>query len=98
MPRPSHTPWFYHNNNNNNNNNNCEEDVIQCSTASRHFLLSTPFRNTVCSSISMRDQISHPYKKTGKIVVLCIIIKFLESIQKIKKKKSIKLSQHVICF
>jgi hypothetical protein len=33
------------------------------------------------SSINASDQISHPYKTTGKIIVLCILIfKFLDKI------------------
>jgi len=39
------------------------------------------FSNTpnLCSSLSVRDQVSHPYKTTGKITVLYILIfKFLE--------------------
>ena len=44
--------------------------------------LSTPFSNTLslCSSLSVRDRVSRPYKTTGKIVVLNIlIIMFLDS-------------------
>jgi cytochrome bd-type quinol oxidase subunit 2 len=40
--------------------------------------LSTLFSNTfnllVCSSLTMRDQVSHPHTITGKIIVLCILI------------------------
>jgi hypothetical protein len=34
------------------------------------------FSNTLslCSSISVRDQVSHPYKITGKLIVLYILI------------------------
>jgi hypothetical protein len=37
-----------------------------------NILLSTLFSNTLnlCSSLNVRDQISHPYKTTGKIIVL----------------------------
>jgi hypothetical protein len=27
-----------------------------------------------CSSLNVSDQVSHPYKTTGKITVLCIVI------------------------
>jgi hypothetical protein len=27
----------------------------------------------LCSSLNARDQVSHPYKTTGKITVLCIL-------------------------
>jgi polysaccharide pyruvyl transferase WcaK-like protein len=34
------------------------------------FLLSTLFSNTLilCSSLNVRDQVSHPYRTTGKII------------------------------
>jgi hypothetical protein len=37
---------------------------------------STLFSNTLClcSFFSVRDQVSHPYKTTGKIIVLCILM------------------------
>jgi len=42
-------------------------------------LLSTLFPNipNLCPSLSVRDQVSHPYKKTGKIIVLFIHLKVL---------------------
>jgi phosphate starvation-inducible membrane PsiE len=56
---------------------------MQSSPVSRHFLLLGPnillsilFSNTLnlCSSLSVRDQVSHPYKTTGKIMILYILI------------------------
>jgi hypothetical protein len=44
--------------------------------------LSTLFSNTISlrSSLNVRDQVSHPYKTTGRIMVLYILFfKFLES-------------------
>jgi hypothetical protein len=57
--------------------------IMQSSPISRHFL---PFRskyspqhlfsNTInlCSSLSVRDQVSNPYRTTGKIMILYILI------------------------
>jgi hypothetical protein len=47
-----------------------------------NILLSILFSNTLslCSSLSVRDQVSHPYKTTGKIIVLYTpIFVFLDS-------------------
>jgi hypothetical protein len=56
---------------------------IQFSPTSRHFirlrsniLLSTLFSNTLSlySSLNVRDRVSHPYRPTGKIILLYILI------------------------
>ena len=41
-----------------------------------NILLNTLFSNTLslCSSLNVSDQVSHPYKTTGKIIVLYILI------------------------
>ena len=41
-----------------------------------NFLLSTLFSNTLslCSSLNVSDQVSHPYRTTGKIIVLYILV------------------------
>jgi hypothetical protein len=41
-----------------------------------YIFLSTLFLNTVslCSFLSARDQLSYPYKTTGKIIVFCILL------------------------
>jgi hypothetical protein len=47
-----------------------------------NILLSTLFSNTLilCSSLYVRDQVSHPYRTTGKIIFLYILIfTFLDS-------------------
>jgi hypothetical protein len=64
--------------------------VMQFSPLSCHFipfglniLLSTLFSNTlslVCSSLNVRYHVSHPYRTTGKIILLYIqIFMFLDS-------------------
>jgi hypothetical protein len=42
----------------------------------QNILLSTPFSYILnqCSPFSVRDQVSHPYKATGKIMALYILI------------------------
>jgi hypothetical protein len=47
-----------------------------------NILLSTLFSNTLslCSSLNVRDQVSHPYSTTDKIIVLHVLIfEFLNS-------------------
>jgi hypothetical protein len=47
-----------------------------------NFLLSTLFSNTLslCSSLYIRVEVSHPHRTTGKIIILCILIfTFLDS-------------------
>jgi hypothetical protein len=41
-----------------------------------NILLSTLFSNTLrlCASLNIRDHVSHPYRTTGKIIVLYILI------------------------
>jgi hypothetical protein len=86
MPLPSHPPWF-----NRPNSTWWSVQVVklvfmQLFAASSPrppstFPLSILFPNTLnlCSSLSVRDQVSHSYKTTYKIIVLCILMfKFLE--------------------
>jgi hypothetical protein len=47
-----------------------------------YILLSTLFSNTLslCSSLNVRDQVSHPYKTTGRFILLYILtLTFLDS-------------------
>ena len=48
---------------------------VTSSLLSPNILLSTLFSGTLsqCSSLNMTDQVSHPYKTTGKIIVLYIV-------------------------
>jgi hypothetical protein len=62
------------------------------------YFLSTLFSNTLylCSSLSMTDQVSYPYKTTGKIIFSYILIfKFLERIREDKRmnRKVARISQ-----
>jgi hypothetical protein len=55
---------------------------IISSPSGPNILLSTLFSNTpsLCSSLIVRDQVSHPYRPTGKIIDLYIVIfAFLDS-------------------
>jgi hypothetical protein len=57
--------------------------------------LSTQFSKALdlCSSLNVRNQISHPHEKIGNIMVLCItVFKFLGSRQEDKKILNGKLA------
>jgi len=68
---------------------------MQSSPASCYFLslrskvqiFSVPYSQTpsISSSLSVRDQVSHPYKATGKVIVLCIL--FFKSLERKWKDK-----------
>jgi hypothetical protein len=81
MPRPSHSSWFDHHNNIWCSSPLCS--LVKIPATSSHLglnsLFSTLFSNalSLCSSLSVRDQLAHPYKTTGKIVCI-LIIKLLE--------------------
>jgi Na+-transporting NADH:ubiquinone oxidoreductase subunit NqrE len=55
----------------------------------QNILLSTLFSNTLglCSFLNVRDQVSRPYKTTGKIIVLYILI-FTSSESRREDKRS----------
>jgi phosphate starvation-inducible membrane PsiE len=89
MPRPSYSSSFHH-------PNKLDEEYRSLSSSLCHFLHSPVtlsllvtnilfnnlFSNTLSlhSSLNVSEQVSHPYKTIGKIIVLCIFIfKFLDS-------------------
>jgi hypothetical protein len=56
--------------------------AVTSSLLGPNILLRTLFSNTLSlrSSLNVRDQVSHPYKTTGRIMVLCILtFTFLDS-------------------
>jgi len=78
-PRPSHTSWFDHPNDIWWSIHVMKLIIISfmqppatSSLLGPNILLSTLFSNTVslCCSLSMRDQVSHPYRTTDNAVVL----------------------------
>jgi hypothetical protein len=79
MPRPFHLPWFDHSN----YTWRRVQIIMHFSSLSCHFSLlslnafiSTLFSSTLslCSSLKIRDQVSHPNRTTRKIIVLHILI------------------------
>jgi hypothetical protein len=64
------------------------QSPITSSLFDQNFLLSTLFSNTIslCSFLIVRDQVSHPYRTTNRIIVLYILIfTFLDSRQEDKR-------------
>jgi hypothetical protein len=59
--------------------------LVTSSLFGPNILLSTLFSNTLslCSSLNVRDQVSHPYKTTGKIIALYILIFMLPGTEQI---------------
>jgi len=58
------------------------QSPVTSSVLGPNILLSTLFSNTLSlhSSLNVKNQVSHPYKTTGEIIVLCILIfKFLDN-------------------
>jgi hypothetical protein len=54
----------------------CLHPPVTSSLFGPNILLSILFSNTLslCSSLNVRDQVSHPYRTKGKLVVLYILI------------------------
>ena len=83
VPSPSHSSRFYHPHNIgwgvqtiNSSLCNLLHSPVTSSLLGPNILLNTIFSNTLSflSSRNVSDQVSHPYKTTGKIIVLYILI------------------------
>jgi hypothetical protein len=83
MPRQSNPPCFDHPNNTGRRVQIMQLLIMKFSPTTCHFIPlrskyspKHPFSNTLnlCSSLNVRDKVSHPYKTTGKIIVLYILI------------------------
>ena len=84
MSRPSYSSWFFFQPNNiwwgyiSLSSSLCSvlHSSITSSLLHLNILLNTLFSDTLnlCSSLNVSDQVSHPYKTTGKIIVLYILI------------------------
>jgi hypothetical protein len=76
MSRPPHSPWFNHPNNVRWGSSSLWSVLHDPSSSllRPYILFSTLFCKTLslCSSLKVRDQVSHPYSTTGKIAVLYI--------------------------
>jgi hypothetical protein len=80
MSRPPHPPWFNHPNNIRWRIQAVKFIIMQFYPWS----IFLPFRSNIntlfsetlslCSSLEMKDQVSHPYNTTGKITVLYILV------------------------
>jgi hypothetical protein len=89
MPCLSHQPWLDHSNYTWRSVQVMKLLIMQFSPTSCHFIRRTPnillsvlFSNTLslCSSLNIRERVSHTYRTTGKIIVLYILIfMFLDS-------------------
>jgi hypothetical protein len=54
---------------------------------------------SLCSSLNVRDQVSHPYRTTGKIRVLCILVfMFLDSRREEKRFWRVKQRWRMKCW
>jgi hypothetical protein len=79
MPCPSHPPWLgkkfklW-----SSSLCNFPQPPVTSSPFGPNILVSTLFSNTIslCSYLNVRDQVLHPYRTTGKIIVLVLILTF----------------------
>jgi hypothetical protein len=83
MPHPSHSSRFYHPQILGEVYRSWSSSLwsflhspVTSSRLGPNILLNTPFPNTLslCFSLNVSYQVSHPYKTTGKIIVLYILI------------------------
>jgi hypothetical protein len=88
MSRPPYLPWFNHPNNIRwriqvmKFHHYAIFSMMSSYLLGPNVLLNTLFSKplSLCSSLKVRDQVSHPYSTTGKITVLYILIfRFLDT-------------------
>jgi hypothetical protein len=91
MPCPSHPPWLHHYNNVWRVVQVTKFLIMQFPRVSRHFISLRPRYSpqhpalSLCSSLNVRNQVSHPYRTTSIIIVLYILIfTFFKSVGRAK--------------
>jgi hypothetical protein len=85
MPCQSHCPWLDH-----------SKQPCHLSLFCLNILLSTLFWNTInlCSSLNVRDQVLHPYRITGKIIISYVLILHFSTADENTKGSGLNANKH----